>query len=124
MWPPDYQEQLLRHYTINTDTIIEVEEHIKDIKVKEEDCMENESKDLHETNNHDIGLEENNIKDLVPGSVEVETETETLDVEPNLDVTRISRQYLEPPGLMSSSLVYLQSSNRRNSLLGNKHQTM
>ena len=115
----------MRHYTINADTIIEVEEHIKD---KDEDYSENKENenldDRMKRHNDDIHLEENNIKNLAPASVEVETETEKLDAGPHSAETRISRQFLEPPRPMSSSLVYLQSSNRRNSLLGNKHQTM
>ena len=124
VWPPDYQEQLMRHYTINADTIIEVKEHLKD---EGEDNIRNEGDEdeiENERHNDDINREENDIENLVPASSDVtEDETDTIDIPEKVQETRISSQYLEPP-VVSSSLVYLQSSNRRNSLLSSKHQTM
>ena len=172
VWPPDYQEQLMRHYTINADTIIEVEEHFKDegednirkegmkdtnkeveehFKVEGEDNIRKEGKKdtiieveehfkdegadnirnegdedeiENQRNNDDINSEENDIENLVPASSDVtEDETDPIDISAKVPETRIPSQYLEPP-VVSSSLVYLQSSNRRNSLLSSKHQTM
>ena len=153
VWPPDYQEQLMRHYTINADTIIEVEEHLKDegednikneggedtinadtiIEVKEhlkdegEDNIRNEGDEdeiENQRHNDDINREENYIENFVPALFNVtEDQTDPIDINAKVPETRISSQYLEPP-VVSSSLVYLQSSNRRNSLLSSKHQTM
>ena len=140
VWPPDYQEQLMRHYTINADTIIEVEEHFKDeveehIKEVVEEHFKDEGKDNirnegdedeieNQRHNDDINREENYIENFVPVLFNVtEDQTDPIDINAKVPETRISSQYLEPP-VVSSSLVYLQSSNRRNSLLSSKHQTM
>ena len=188
VWPPDYQEQLMRHYTINANTIIEVEEHFKDegednirkegmkdtnkeveehfkvegednirkegikdtiIEVEEhfkdeveehikevvEEHFKDEGKDNirnegdedeieNQRHNDDINREENYIENFVPALFNVaEDKTDPIDISAKVPETRISSQYLEPP-VVSSSLVYLQSSNRRNSLLSSKHQTM
>ena len=140
VWPPDYQEELMRHYTINADTIIEVEEHFKDeveehIKEVVEEHFKDEGKDNirnegdedeieNQRHNDDINREENYIENFVPALFNVtEDQTDPIDINAKVPETRISSQYLEPP-VVSSSLVYLQSSNRRNSLLSSKHQTM
>ena len=132
VWPPDYQEQLMRHYTINADTIIEVEEHVKEVveehfKDEGKDNIRNEGDEdeiENQRHNDDINREEDYIENFVPALFNVaEDKTDTIDISSKVPETRISSQYLEPP-VVSSSLVYLQSSNRRNSLLSSKHQTM
>ena len=118
VWPPSYQEQMLRNFTITKDTIVEVEES-KEMSKSEQNGENIEVvKDNIEIDNDDMFHEEVTDDDE-EGNKKVTIEA----IDSSKDNEQVDSKYLHPPTILSNSVLYLQS-KRRNSLLSSKHQTM
>ena len=126
VWPPDYEEEMLRHYTIPRNTIIEVEE--KEEETPEDDISvgvvtvreANTTCSSTETQTEDI-LEDSL---LVTTAYDITEEEETVVTElRSRSNSVVPGQFLKPPKIANSLECLRQLSERRSSLIDFKQKT-
>ena len=126
VWPPDYEEEMLRHYTIPRNTIIEVEE-------KEEETPEDDISvgvvTVKEANTT-CSSTETQTEDILEDSLLVATADDVTEEEETVVTDLRSRrssvipgQFLKPPKIANSLECLRQLSERRSSLIDFKQKT-
>ena len=130
VWPPDYEEEMLRHYTIPRNTIIEVEER-EDGETPEDDISvgvvtvkeANTTCSSTETQTEDIPevLEDSPLVTTADDVTE-EEETVVTDLRSRRSSV-IPGQFLKPPKIANSLECLRQLSERRSSLIDFKQKT-
>ena len=126
VWPPDYEEEMLRHYTIPRNTIIEVEE-------KEEETPEDDISvgvvTVREANTT-CSSTETQTEDILEDSLLVATADDVTEEEETVVTDLRSRrssvipgQFLKPPKIANSLECLRQLSERRSSLIDFKQKT-
>ena len=131
VWPPDYEEEMMRHFTIAKDTVIELEEREEDGETPEDDISvgvvtvkeANTTCSSTETQTEDIPevLEDSLLVTTVEDVTE-EEETVVTDLRSRRSSV-IPGQFLKPPKIANSLECLRQLSERRSSLIDFKQKT-
>ena len=129
VWPPDYDEEMMRNFTIPRNAVIEIEEPERDRESPEDDISasvvtvkEANTCSSTETQTEDIPevLEESLLVTSVADVIDEETVVTDLRSRRN---SVIPGQFLKPPKIANSLECLQQLSERRRSLIELRHKT-
>ena len=126
VWPPDYEEKMMRHFTIPRDAVIEVEEPDEETP---EDDISASIVTVKEAATYSTETQTEDIPEMLEGSLLVTCSVDSLEEDTVVTELRsrnnslISGQFLKPPRVANSLECLRQLSQRRSSLIDFKQKT-